>query len=43
MAVSLYAGNRHCRPDPRREYSSGESCDLMVHYQNGGWIWKIIR
>jgi len=41
MAVSIYAGDPRCKP--RKEYTSGQSCDLLVSYRNGQWQWELIR
>jgi hypothetical protein len=43
MAVSIYAGDPHCRPIPGRKYTSGESCDALVRYKAGGWVWEKIN
>lgn len=39
MAVSIYAGHRRCDPNPNADYSSGQSCDRLVVFKNGGWQW----
>ena len=41
MVVSFYAGDPRCKP--RKEYSSGHSCNLIVTYRNNGWNWELIR
>ena len=43
MAVSIYAEDPRCKPIPRKEYTSGKSCDLLVSYRNGQWVWELIR
>ncbi len=43
MAASIYAGDPKCKPDPRKEYTSGKSCDLLITYRNGQWVWQPIR
>jgi hypothetical protein len=43
MAVSIYAGDPRCKPDPKRSYTSGRSCDALVYYRNGSWIWHKIQ
>ena len=43
MAVSVYAGSPHCAPGLGRNYTSGQSCDALVRYRNGSWIWEKIR
>jgi hypothetical protein len=43
MVVSIYAGDPRCRPEPTREYTSGQSCNLIVTYRNNEWNWQRIR
>ena len=43
LVASIYAGDRRCKPDPRREYSSGQKCDALVTYQIGRWNWQKIE
>jgi hypothetical protein len=43
MVVSVYAGSPRCGPLPGRNYTSGQSCDAMVRYRNGSWIWEKIQ
>jgi hypothetical protein len=43
MVVSIYAGDPRCRPDPRKEYTSGKSCNLIVTYTDNRWKWQLIR
>jgi hypothetical protein len=43
MAISIYAGDLRCKPDPKRNYTSGQSCDALVSYRNGSWIWQKIQ
>jgi hypothetical protein len=40
MVVSIYAGDSKCRPEPGAFYTSGQSCDLLVSYRNGRWLWE---
>jgi hypothetical protein len=40
ITLSVYAGDPHCGPDPKKQYSSGQSCDLTVYYRNGNWVWE---
>jgi hypothetical protein len=43
MAVTVYAGNPHCQPTPGKTYTSGQSCDALVRYRDGRWVWQKIR
>jgi hypothetical protein len=43
MAISVWAGKPECQPNPREEYSSGQSCDLLVSFHDGKWSWQLIR
>ena len=43
MVVSIYAGDPRCHPDPKKEYTSGKSCNLIVTYRNNNWNWQRIR
>jgi hypothetical protein len=43
MIVSIYAGDPRCQPDPKKEYTSGKSCNLIVTYRNNNWNWERIR
>jgi hypothetical protein len=43
MVASIYAGDQRCHPNPRQEYTSGKSCNLIVTYRNNGWNWQLIR
>lgn len=43
IVMSIYAGDPRCRPEPKREYTSGMSCDLIATYQSGSWRWQLIR
>jgi hypothetical protein len=43
MVVSLYAGDPRCLPDPKKDYTSGRSCNLIVTYRDNKWNWQIIR
>ncbi|MEZ5850920.1 MAG: hypothetical protein R3D68_09775 [Hyphomicrobiaceae bacterium] len=40
MAISIYAGDPRCEPDQGRDYTSGQSCDLLVTYEKGRWHWR---
>lgn len=39
MAVSIYAGDERCNPDPNIDYTSGKSCDRVVVFKRGSWRW----
>lgn len=39
MAISIYAGHPRCNPDPKLTYTSGQNCNVVVQYRNGGWVW----
>lgn len=39
IAASIYAGDPRCEPAPDREYTSGQSCDLLIYFRNGKWEW----
>ena len=41
MVASIYAGDPRCQP--RKEYPSGHSCNLIVTYRNNKWIWQKIQ
>ena len=41
IIASIYAGDPRCQP--RKEYSSGHSCNLMVTFHNNKWNWQKIR
>ena len=43
MVVSIYAGDPRCQPDPKKEYTSGRSCNLIVTYRHNEWNWQLIR
>ena len=43
MVVAINAGDARCRPDPRKEYTSGKSCNLTVKWQNNRWVWLKIK
>ena len=43
MAVSIYAGDPHCKPDPGKDYTSGQSCDALVFYLGNAWRWEKIE
>jgi hypothetical protein len=43
MVVSIYAGDPRCQPDPKKDYTSGRSCNLLVTYRDNKWNWQVIR
>jgi hypothetical protein len=43
MAVSIYAGDPRCKPNPKASHTSGQSCDLLVYYRNHAWVWQKIQ
>jgi hypothetical protein len=43
MAVSVYAGDPHCGAPAGEFFTSGQSCDALVRYQNGQWLWEKIK
>jgi len=42
MAVSIYAGDPRYKPNPKKDYTSGMSCDALVRYRNNNWTWEKI-
>jgi hypothetical protein len=43
MIVSIYAGDPRCKPNRRKDYTSGSSCNLIVRYRNNKLDWELIR
>jgi hypothetical protein len=43
MVASIYAGDPRCQPNPKKDYTSGKSCNLIVTYRNDRWNWQLIR
>lgn len=43
LIAAIFAGDPRCQPDPRKNYSSGESCNLIVTYKADRWNWNLIR
>jgi hypothetical protein len=43
MVATIYAGDSRCQPDPKKSYSSGQSCNLFVTYKGGRWNWQKIK
>jgi hypothetical protein len=40
MVASIYAGDPRCQP--RKDYTSGYSCNLIVTFKNNHWNWQKI-
>jgi hypothetical protein len=38
MVAAIYAGDRRCQP--RKEYMSGHSCNLIVTFHSNKWNWQ---
>ncbi len=43
MVVTIYAGDPRCHPKPGKFYTSGKSCDALVHYRGNRWAWQKIQ
>ena len=43
MVVSIWAGDPRCQPNPKRFYTTGMSCNLMVTCRNNKWNWQLVR
>jgi hypothetical protein len=43
MVVTIYAGDLRCHPKPGKLYTSGKSCDALVHYRRDRWVWQKIQ
>ena len=43
MAVSISASDPNCNPVPDGEYTSGQSCDALVYYRSGDWVWNVVQ
>jgi hypothetical protein len=43
MIVSIYAGDPRCKPNRRKDYTSGSSCNLIVKYRKNSLDWELIR
>jgi hypothetical protein len=37
IVASIWAGSKECHPKPGQTISSGESCDVLIHYRRGKW------
>lgn len=42
LIAAIYAGDPRCKPDPRKDYTSGKSCNLIVSYRDDRWSWQKI-
>lgn len=42
MIISIYVGDPRCKPDPKRNYTSGMSCDIIARYKRGNWTWELV-
>jgi hypothetical protein len=40
MVVSIGAADPRCHPEPKRHYTTGMSCNLIVTYRNNKWNWQ---
>jgi hypothetical protein len=38
--IAIHAGDRRCRPQPNRAYTSGESCNLRARYRGDRWTFS---
>lgn len=43
IVATIYAGDARCKPDPKKAYTSGMSCDLLVRYRQGRWVWEKVE
>lgn len=43
MTVSIFAGDPKCGLGPPENYTSGQTCDARVSYQNGEWVWDVLK
>jgi hypothetical protein len=43
MIASISAADPRCQPDPRKNYTSGQSCNLIATYRNNRWNWRKIQ
>ena len=43
MVASIFAGDAWCEPAPRKEYTSGQTCNLLVTFHNNRWNWQRIK
>ena len=40
IVASIHAGDPRCQPNPRKEYTSGMSCNVIATYKNDRWNWQ---
>ncbi|MBR0774209.1 hypothetical protein JQ625_05135 [Bradyrhizobium diazoefficiens] len=40
IVAAIHAGDPRCKPNPRKDYTSGMSCNLLVTYTDNGWTWQ---
>ena len=43
ITATIYAGDPHCHPRRGANFTSGETCDVLIRYQNKGWHWEKIQ
>ena len=43
LVAAIYAGDKECEPDPKMEYSSGFSCNVLIRYRKGRFEYERIR
>jgi hypothetical protein len=43
IAISIGASSPECHPVSGKQYMSSQSCDALVNYQHGRWMWKVIQ
>lgn len=43
IAISVGAASPECHPVSGKQYVSSQSCDALVYFQRGRWMWKIIQ
>lgn len=43
IVASIYAGSPQCKPKPGAEFTSGQSCDVVIRYRRGGWQYELLR
>lgn len=43
IAASIWAGSKECHPPRGKEFTSGVSCDVLIHYRGGRWRYDRIN
>ena len=43
IAISIGASSPECHPIAGKHYVSSQSCDALVYFRKGRWLWKIFR